>query len=288
MVTFYTRMRRYLIHDTFNIYEFSATTWEHPIHKHTYMEIIFILEGRGKHQLNGRTYEYRAGDIFYLGPEDFHSFDIVKETRFCYIRFSETFLRFEGTDAGKDWRAIVKTFLASSGQKVASDKREKSRLWDLFNILRNEYHHRHERFYPIIRDNIMRAIVTIISRNVSRPTVRLSKSRSSSLEDIILYIRDSIHQPELLRMDRLCDKFNYAPNYLSIFFKKQTGEPIKQFITRHRLSMVEGSLLYGKESIAHIADAYGFADESHLCKQFRRHYGMSPGEFRRDGKPNAR
>jgi AraC family transcriptional regulator, L-rhamnose operon regulatory protein RhaS len=281
-------MRRYLIHDTFNVYEFSASSWEHPIHKHTYVEIIFILEGSGKHQLNGRTFDYRAGDIFYLGPEDFHAFEIAKKTRFCYIRFSEVYLRFEGVDAGKEWRGIVKAFLSSLGQKVTSDKREKSRLWDLLNILRHEYHHRHELYFPIIRDNIMRAMVTMISRHISRPTIRPSKSRNSSLEDIILYIQDSIDQPELLRMDRLCDKFNYAPNYLSIFFKKQTGEPIKQFITRHRLSRVEGSLLYGKESIGDIADAYGFADESHLCKQFRRYYGMSPGEFRREGKPISR
>jgi transcriptional regulator GlxA family with amidase domain len=48
-----------------------------------------------------------------------------------------------------------------------------------------------------------------------------------------------------------------------------------------RLQEVSRRLVHSKEKLEAIARATGFADANHLCKVFRRHRHLSPGEFRR-------
>jgi AraC family transcriptional regulator, L-rhamnose operon regulatory protein RhaS len=86
-------MRRYILHTPFNIYHFKAKKWGHPVHNHTYFEIIFIVTGKGTHHINGNSFNYSIGDVFLLGPEDFHFFEIKSETEFCFIRFNESFTK---------------------------------------------------------------------------------------------------------------------------------------------------------------------------------------------------
>lgn len=88
-------MRRYLQYEPFNIYSFEAKEWEHPVHKHNHCEIIFIREGKGKHVINSNTFSYTSGDVFLLGQEDSHYFEIDRPTAFCFIRFMEVFFNEE-------------------------------------------------------------------------------------------------------------------------------------------------------------------------------------------------
>jgi hypothetical protein len=45
------------------------------------------------HVVNEHRFDYRAGDVFLLGPEDHHLFRISTPTEFCYIRFTDLFFR---------------------------------------------------------------------------------------------------------------------------------------------------------------------------------------------------
>jgi AraC-like DNA-binding protein len=93
-------------------------------------------------------------------------------------------------------------------------------------------------------------------------------------------VRRHIHQPDKLRLDALAAHFRYSPNYLSIFFKRQTGESLQQYILRYKLKLVEARLRYSDWSVSEIAYAFGFTDESHLGKLFKKYYGRTPRAFR--------
>ncbi|MDQ4139958.1 MAG: AraC family ligand binding domain-containing protein, partial [Bacteroidota bacterium] len=101
-------MKRYIQYEPFNIYLFTASEWQHPVHKHSYFEIIFIRSGQGKHYINGNTYSYSAGDVFLLGPEDYHSFQIGEKTTFCYLRFTEAFVKDSALPQSPIWSRTIK------------------------------------------------------------------------------------------------------------------------------------------------------------------------------------
>jgi AraC-like DNA-binding protein len=280
-------MRRYILHEPFNIYHFEAEKWQHPVHNHTYFEIIFILKGKGVHDINGNKFKYKRGDVFLLGPEDYHSFDITSVTEFCYIRFMESFSKYSVLDKDKGWQQTVKLLLHSSFQSkgsIVQDENEKQRLQYLLSVLQDEYMNRYDSHFEVMRDSLMKAIMTILARNVFKYALPNAKVSTSSVEDIVGYIRENIYKPEHLKIEHLCKQFNYSNTYLSIFFKKLTGEPLKQYIIKHKLKLIETRLLYSQLSLAQIADEFGYSDESHLCKQFRKYTGMAPGDFRSQRK----
>lgn len=276
-------MKRYILHEPFNIYHFEASHWQHPVHNHTYFEVIFILKGKGIHNINGNTFNYKAGDVFLLGPEDYHDFEIASLTEFCYIRFNESFSKHNPHDKDKKWQHVVELLLRTRYQSKGSiiqDEGEKVKLQHLLTVLRAEYENRNDSHFEVIRDSLMRSMLTILARNISRQNTVRTNVKSSTIEDILIYVRQNIYKPSHLRIDHLAQQFNYAPTYLSIFFKRHTGESLKQYISKYKLKLIEARLLYSHISLSEIAHEFGFTDESHLCKQFRKYLGTTPTDFR--------
>lgn len=276
-------MKRYILHTPFSIYHFKATTWTHVTHKHTYFEIIFILQGRGTHHINGNAFEYGAGDVFLLGPEDYHHFTIDSPTEFSFVRFNESILEHSSRSQESSWLPIITTLLTTSSQSrgsLVSDAQEKQKLQHLREVLEAEDSRQQSPYFDAVRDSLLRSMLLILARNLFKHT-SAKPVVSDSIEAILLYIKQHIHQPEILSIDRLADAFHYSPAYISLFFKKHTGESLKQYITQYRVRLIEARLLYSSWTLAQVADEFGYTDESHFCKQFKKYTGHTPTAFRK-------
>jgi YesN/AraC family two-component response regulator len=276
-------MKRYILHTPFNIYHFKSKKWSHPVHNHTYFEIIFILKGNGRHHINGNAFSYKHGDVFLLGPEDSHFFEIDAVTEFCFIRFNESFYKSQMGEKDRSWHKIMKTLLYTSSQSrgsIVHDIKEKQKLHSLLRVLEQEYENNKSEYFEIIRDSLMKSMMTILARNLFGHTTSKPVLKESA-EAMMMYIRQHIYNPTELTIDHLADVFNYAPEYVSIFFKKHTGESLKQYIIKHKIKLIEARLLYSQLSLAAIAYEFGYADESHFCKQFRKNTGSTPSAFRK-------
>lgn len=276
-------MKRYTLHAPFSIYHFEASIWTHSVHKHTYFEIIFILKGRGVHRINDNVFPYAEGDVFLLGPEDFHHFEIQELTEFSFVRFNESIHKEYPQDKDRPWQPIIRALLATSSKSrgtLVVDKVEKQKLHQLLYVLETEFTQDDLPYYEIIRDNLMRSILVLLARNLIRdaPVKPLLKD---SVEAILLYIKQHIYTPEKLTIEHLAEVFHYAPSYISLLFKNQTGEPIKQYIIKHKIKLIETRLLYSQSTLKEVVDEFGFIDESHLCKQFRKYTGTTPTKFRK-------
>jgi AraC family transcriptional regulator len=55
---------------------------------------------------------------------------------------------------------------------------------------------------------------------------------------------------------------------------------VRGWVTRRRLERARQLLVTGTLPIGQIALRLGFADTPHFARTFRRHVGVSPGEFR--------
>jgi len=51
-------------------------------------------------------------------------------------------------------------------------------------------------------------------------------------------------------------------------------------VRTHRLAAARKDLVHTSSSIAAIAHRWGFCDASHLGREFRREFSMSPGDYR--------
>lgn len=278
-------MKRYLLHTPFNIYRFEAVEWQHPVHNHTYFEIIFILKGNGIHNLNGNSFNYAEGDIFLLGPEDFHAFEIRDLTEFCFIRFNEPFSKILSASDETRWKSIMETLLQipmKGRGSLINDKIDKEKLFRLLYILEMEYENSRASFYEVVRDSLMRSILIILARNLQQSGRNSSKPEyHDSVETILMHVKKNIYFPSKLKIGQLANELNMSPNYVSLFFKKHVGESIKQYIMKYKIGLIEARLTYSQLTLSEIAHEFNFTDESHFCKQFKKHHGITPTEFRK-------
>ncbi|HWQ38542.1 MAG TPA: AraC family transcriptional regulator [Burkholderiales bacterium] len=73
-----------------------------------------------------------------------------------------------------------------------------------------------------------------------------------------------------------------SPFHLARLFKKATGRTTHQYLVEIRVNSARALLTAGAgaRSLADVAAAVGFADQSHLTRHFKRVLGMTPGQIK--------
>jgi AraC family transcriptional regulator len=64
-------------------------------------------------------------------------------------------------------------------------------------------------------------------------------------------------------------------------FRRLAGETLKQYTLRVRLERAAGELLATEKAVAAVASSLGFATHEVFTRAFRRHFGVSPTQYRR-------
>lgn len=85
----------------------------------------------------------------------------------------------------------------------------------------------------------------------------------------------------MLKAQSIATHFNISLNYISEYFKKHTAENLQQYIINYKLSLIEIRLKHSDMRLNEIAFEFGFIDESHLSKIFKKYKGRSPSEYRK-------
>jgi AraC family transcriptional regulator len=92
------------------------------------------------------------------------------------------------------------------------------------------------------------------------------------------YLHDSfLDRPSMVDLTSIAA---VHPGHLAREFRRHFHVPIVTYLRRLRLDWAAERLTMTCLSIAEIAIAAGFADQSHFTRAFRRHTGRSPQEFR--------
>lgn len=110
-----------------------------------------------------------------------------------------------------------------------------------------------------------------------------------SLSQYSLTIRKTIDYIHLnlandLSLDTIAHKIDLAPAYLSSLFKKEVKVTITEFIHRKRCEQAGILLVKTDLSIIHIAEQIGIPDSSYFTYLFKRHYNMTPSQYRKKHK----
>ena len=92
------------------------------------------------------------------------------------------------------------------------------------------------------------------------------------------------HYGEDINLDVLAKRLFLSAGYLSMIFKKETGENLNQFIKNVRLEKAAEQLTGTDLTVGEICSRVGFANMSYFSKCFRRQYGVTPDAYRKQEK----
>jgi AraC family transcriptional regulator len=88
------------------------------------------------------------------------------------------------------------------------------------------------------------------------------------------------HLTQRVRVDELAEHLSLSVSHFFRTFKESFGDTPQAHILRLKLEMAQKLMLATEDPPAQIAFACGFADQSHLCKTFRRLTGETPTAWR--------
>jgi transcriptional regulator GlxA family with amidase domain len=84
-----------------------------------------------------------------------------------------------------------------------------------------------------------------------------------------------------LGVGELADVVALSKSHFSRAFKHSLGLPPMEYVVVRRVERAKSMISSTRDSLAEVALACGFADQSHLNRRFRDFIGMSPGRWRR-------
>ncbi|MCL2842754.1 MAG: AraC family transcriptional regulator [Oscillospiraceae bacterium] len=86
---------------------------------------------------------------------------------------------------------------------------------------------------------------------------------------------------EKVTLDHLAAEFSLDPHYLQKLFKKHLGQSPMEYIIYLRIIRAKNLLRTSNMTISQIAYSAGVDNVSHFTRQFKRHEGMTPSQYRK-------
>ncbi|MFA6083841.1 helix-turn-helix domain-containing protein [Mucilaginibacter sp.] len=276
-------MRRLKQFEPLVIHDFEERIFHMESHAHTYFEIGYIYKGSGIHHLNNNSIKYRSGDVFLICPEDTHTFDIRTSTRFVFIKFTDSYFELEGKICPESGPLYEPTKLMRN-QLLKEKKLQLSypntlilkNIIDIIVVYKDlpNISYSHIIFHQVI------SLLGLIKESLNKFDTNYSL-RDSGQEQLISYVHDHIYKPELIQIRNIAKHFRIAPSYFSAYFKRKFGMGYSEYVNQYRAKLIETRMLSKQYTLKQITEEFGFTDESHLSRFFKKHHQVSPGSYQK-------
>ena len=278
-------------HAPFELSVEETTRWTQRPHQHNFFELVFIEQGEGRQCINHQHFPYQQDAVFLLPPLDCHSFEVTTPTRFVFLRFTnQVFSPGRGGELDfKGWfqklAYVLLNYNRVPGEVVRAGP-DKQHLLHCLQLIRHE-HAKNDPFSPTLIQTALVTILNLLTRHIEAALLAAPQgtgARSPRFLQVLNHVQHSLFDNAQLRVAALAARAGMAPTYFSEYFRRQAGEPLQDYITKSRLKVAEARLLHSDNSAKEIAAELGFTDTSHLSRTFKKHYGCTIQQFKKQGK----
>ena len=85
-----------------------------------------------------------------------------------------------------------------------------------------------------------------------------------------------------LHLQHLARTLNVSAGYLSTLFHKETGKTVTEYVTDVRMDTAANLLRHTQLQVQTVAQHCGIGDVNYFSKVFKRHFGLTPRQFREE------
>ena len=254
-----------------------------PLHKHNYIEVIYVCEGHLTNIIGGEKVVVQKGELLFLNQ----------------------YTRHEILPAGENDIAINFLLLPEFFDMIYSVAGKNNVLADfLVHVLRNDEErgeYLHFKVSEVLQiqnllENIIYGIVTGQGDEI--------RIHQTTMGLIFLYLVDSVQFVKMRLPDQyenvitmstldyieqhyktatlteLCEKLHIPMHQLSRMIKKSTGFNFKELLQRKRLNKAVEYMCDTNLPVADIIAAVGYENNSYFHRVFKERYQMTPRAFR--------
>lgn len=109
----------------------------------------------------------------------------------------------------------------------------------------------------------------------------ITEGREERIVDIMNYVKN--HYKDVT-LDDLAENFNLSKPYLSKYIKENAGITFQEAVKKARMKKARTMLKESNQTVESIAAFVGYENVEHFNRLFKKSYGMTPVQFRRESK----
>ena len=258
-------------------YVHSETEYFRP-HYHDYFELFLLLEGAATHFVNQQSVALTRGALVFIRPSDVHDYAVREGAGFSMLNITFTaetaraLLSYLGD--GFPTAALLSSVLPP---EVTLDEEELCYLLSHMTTIRTIDEGDHGRVQTALRILIFR----ILTRYFADYAEKSAAQAPAWLEELCGKMKhNSNFTYGIERMLSLTDK---SREHLARSIKKYLGVTLSEFINDLRLSFIANMLKNSNHDIADIIFESGFGNISWSSVCFKKNYGKTMREYRKEG-----
>lgn len=263
------------------------------LHAHDYIEIAYVMAGKGIHCIDDKEYSVSKGDLFIINydiPHEFRSLPGNSESSLIVYNciFRPEFIDYKLVNC-KDFYQITQHFLFQSifPREAAKDntikllRKESKEIEDIYEKMYKEYILKENGYIEILRAYTIELLITIFRLHKKSRVIdeSLDSQRRRIIDNIINYMRSNFSKE--LKLEELSGKAFLSPNYFSRFFKECTAMTVSEYLQKIRIEEACHLLRKTDKKVIEIAYEVGYRDIKYFNSIFKRINGKTPGEYRR-------
>ena len=258
-----------------------------PVHTHDFLELVYIVSGKGKQCVDGKEYTVARGDFLFINYGQTHAFSSEKGMEYYNIYMHPSVISEELINADNAFLMLALTsfedFRESVGENhpvVRFSAKGIPEVETCIKAIKRELQAEESGSDTVIKSYLM-VLLTYMFRKMA-VYEDVQGERHGKIQELIQYIEENCTKK--LSLEELANQCFYNPSYFCRVFKEYSGVTVTEFIHESRIRKSCDLLKNTSMSIEDISRQVGYTNKTSFYKRFRAQMSVSPADFRAEQK----
>jgi len=244
-----------------------------------------LLKGSVEMSCNGEVFTLKPLDVVIISPQVGHATLALEEDAIAFvIHVGNEFYQQYDPDFGS-YQFVLRSDDSTRHNEFFTTLRHHAAMTMLLMTKGESPVHRMwiEHHYLALAGDVFREFDPI---KKVHENARPGDIKPASFDKMIAYIDE--HYEQKIELEDIAKIGGYNIAYTSQFFKRQMGISFVEYVLRLRIRDATVRLASTDEAVARIASDCGFADVKAFNVAFKKHFNMTPTEYRKQVKSIGR
>ncbi|MDD2214247.1 MAG: AraC family transcriptional regulator [Oscillospiraceae bacterium] len=260
-----------------------------PAHRHEFIELVYILAGRGHQMVDHTVYQVNRGDLLFINYQQTHAFTPAGQLRYVNVMLDPAYLSRELINPDNAFGMLALTHYNEIRQicprnrnLVSFQGQEQQEMETLLDFMLRASNRSSPFSTTELQGYIMAIFAKLLDKLQLLSNTATVTPQNEGWENILHYINENAQ--EKLTLEGLAQRCFYNPSYFSRVFKERYGLTLAAYLARVRIDRAKQLLLESDLPLAEIALQSGFGEQTALFRHFRKYCGMTPAAYRKSKK----
>ena len=272
----------YITDDVYSFAAQFADKSEFSEHRHHFVELVYMMKGKGIHIIDGKEYPVGRGDLVMVNYKQSHFFKACSDGMYVNILMKLEYISQNLKNRENAFALLnvsefdaFKKIVNESKQKVTFIGEERAYIEKMINALLDEISEENPGYRLAVKSMFNLILITVFRKM----SFEMESGFDGVSEKLLSYISQNCDRKITLK--NVAERCSYNPSYFSRIFKNATGVTFTAYLKKERIKKAEKLLEKTDIRITDIPWEVGYSDATAFFADFKKITGNTPMQYRK-------